>query len=180
MQRVIPLIVLVAMLALLAFGLTINPTERKAENMGQPAPQFSAPLLGMGTDVPVKTTLSSADLKGKVWVLNAWATWCGSCRAEHQALNEMAKDPAVLMVGLNYKDNVDDAQRFLQAAGNPYTYVLVDKDGKLGFKWGLSYTPTTVVIDKQNRVRYAHVGELKLSRIKDEILPLIRELQHAK
>lgn len=174
MQRFIPLLVLTGMLGLLAYGLSIDPSKRDSVQEGKPAPDFTATLLQLDESAP-SSKLSLGDLKGKVWVLNAWASWCGTCRAEHQALNEFAKQPNVLMVGLNYKDNPVTARKFLKHAGNPYTYVLDDRDGKIGFAWGLTFTPTTLVIDKQGYIRYEHVGEMKPKRLQG-VLKLIEDL----
>ncbi|MBA1158881.1 DsbE family thiol:disulfide interchange protein [Microvirga mediterraneensis] len=138
-----------------------DPSKLPSALIGRPVPEFSlAPLSGLvveGTPVP---GLSTADLKGQVTVVNVWASWCVPCRQEHPVLMELAKESGLRVVGINYKDNSDNARRFLGMLGNPYAAVGVDQDGRTAINWGVYGVPETFVVDPDGVVRYRHVGPI--------------------
>ena len=127
-------------------------------------------------DDPDKT-ISDADLKGKVSMLNVWATWCTSCRAEHETLVEFARTGKLAIYGLNYKDNRADAQRWLMQLGNPYIANAFDPDGRTGIDWGVYGAPETFIMDRHGIIRHKHIGPLTGQVIANEILPLIAKLE---
>ncbi|HHO69558.1 MAG TPA: DsbE family thiol:disulfide interchange protein, partial [Gammaproteobacteria bacterium] len=137
-----PLLLFLALAGLLYKGLSLDPHRVPSPLIGKPAPAFSLPRLQQPDAV-----LSSDDLKGKVSLLNVWATWCVACRAEHPLLVQLARQ-GVPIYGLNYKDKRPDAQRWLQRYGNPYLANAFDADGRVGIDWGVYGTPETFVIDK--------------------------------
>jgi cytochrome c biogenesis protein CcmG/thiol:disulfide interchange protein DsbE len=104
--------------------------------------------------------LTSEDLKGRVTVVNVWASWCGPCREEHPFLMELARDPAIRVVGLNYKDNPENARRFLGALGNPFAAVGVDPNGRTAIDWGVYGVPETFVIGPDGTIRHKLIGGL--------------------
>ena len=167
----IPLIVFAVMLAFLAIGLQLKPREIPSPLIDKAAPRFSLPTLA----VP-EQTLSSQDLRGKVWVLNVWASWCVACREEHPLLVEMAKLNAVPIFGLNYKDKRADALGWLARFGNPYTASLSDTEGLVGIDYGVYGVPETFVIDKAGVIRHKVIGPVTAEAIRDVILPLVRKL----
>ena len=168
----IPLIVFAVMLAFLAIGLQLKPREIPSPLIDKAAPRFSLPTLAAP-----EQTLSSQDLRGQVWVLNVWASWCVACREEHPVLVEMAKLNAVPIFGLNYKDKRADALGWLARFGDPYTASLSDTEGLVGIDYGVYGVPETFVIDKAGIVRYKHVGPLTQEVWSGKMLPLIRQLQ---
>ena len=126
MKFFIPLTAFGILIALLFFGLNNDPKIIPSPFIGQPAPAFTLPRL-----YKPEQTISTEDMKGQVWVLNLWASWCVSCRAEHRVLSRLIKAKNVPTIGLNYKDyGTDDygeeAFRWLAALGNPYYAVAVD------------------------------------------------------
>jgi cytochrome c biogenesis protein CcmG, thiol:disulfide interchange protein DsbE len=122
-------------------------------------------------------TLTSRDNLGKVWLLNVWASWCVSCREEHPLLVELAKSGIVPVYGLNYKDQRDDALRWLKQFGDPYTISIVDPEGRTGIDYGVYGVPETYVIDKNGVIRYKQIGPVTVDALQTKILPLVKELQ---
>ena len=116
-------------------------------------------------------------MKGKVWLLNIWGTWCVGCRAEHPLLVDLARQDVVDIVGLNYKDKNDLAQQWLVELGDPYVLTAVDQDGRIGIDWGFYGAPETFVIDQAGIVRHKHIGPLALNDINNTLLPLVAELR---
>lgn len=131
--------------------------------IGRPAPQMDlAPLEGL-QGVP---GIAAADLKaGQVTVVNIFASWCAPCRAEHPLLLELAKVPDVRLVGINQKDNAENARRFLGALGNPYRAVGVDPNGRVGIEWGVYGVPETFIVDGKGVIRHKHIGPLSAENI---------------
>jgi cytochrome c biogenesis protein CcmG, thiol:disulfide interchange protein DsbE len=138
-----------------------DPSKVPSALIGRPVPSFALePLPGLtqaGQPVP---GLTDADLKGRVTIVNVWASWCGPCRQEHPALIELSKDPAVRVVGINYKDNPENARRFLGALGNPFAAVGVDSGGRAALDWGVTGVPETFVIGPDGTIRHKHIGPL--------------------
>jgi cytochrome c biogenesis protein CcmG/thiol:disulfide interchange protein DsbE len=168
----IPLAVFVVLLAFLWVGLGHDPREVPSPLIGKPAPPFQlAQLHDTGK------TLATGDLKGKVWLLNVWASWCVSCRVELPLLLQLAKTNVVPVYGLDYKDKSDDALAWLAQHGNPYTVSIVDSDGKVGIDYGVYGVPETFLIDKAGIVRYKQIGPLTVEALQQKILPLVRQLQ---
>ncbi len=172
MRYLLPLGVFVALVALFWKGLGLNPTELPSPLIGKPAPSFEVPTLAD----PSKT-VSTEDMKGQVWMLNVWASWCASCRYEHPLFVDLARAGVVPIVGLNYKDQRPEALAWLRQFGNPYVVVAVDADGKVGIDYGVYGVPETYVIDRDGIIRYKHVGPVSREALQEKILPLIKELQ---
>ena len=169
-----PLVLFLALAALLYKGLALNPREVPSPLIGKPAPEFTLPELN-----DTSRQLSHTDFQGKVSLLNVWATWCVSCRAEHPLLMQLARQ-GVTIYGLDYKDSREDAQRWLQRFGDPYVANAFDADGRVGIDWGVYGTPETFVIDQQGIIRHKHIGPLTEEAIQREILPLIQKLKEGK
>ena len=111
-----------------------------------------------------------------MWLLNVWASWCVSCRAEHPVLVELAKQQIVPVIGLNYKDQPDDAKKWLQHFGDPYLLSISDIDGRVGIDFGVYGVPETFVIDQKGIIRYKHIGPVTADSLKEKILPLVERL----
>lgn len=166
-----PLLIFVVLAIFLAIGLNLNPREIPSPFIDKPAPAFTLPTLE-----DQSRTLSTADLQGKVWLLNVWASWCVSCRAEHPVLNRLAERKLAVMIGLNYKDEPDDATNWLTRLGNPYDVSVLDSEGLTGIDWGVYGVPETFVIDKQGIVRYKHTGPVTDNDVEVTFLPLLNTL----
>jgi cytochrome c biogenesis protein CcmG/thiol:disulfide interchange protein DsbE len=167
----VPLGVFVVMLAFLAIGLTLKPRELPSPLVGKAAPAFALPTL----DAPGRS-LSSQDLRGQVWVLNVWASWCVACRDEHATMVEMAGLKLVPIYGLNYKDQRADALGWLARFGNPYVASLSDTNGLVGIDYGVYGVPETFVIDKAGVIRRKFIGPVTARTVRDEIVPLVARL----
>jgi cytochrome c biogenesis protein CcmG/thiol:disulfide interchange protein DsbE len=171
-KLLIPLAVFVVLAGFLFAGLWRDPREVPSPLIGKPAPAFTLAQL----HVPA-TTLGTADMKGKVWLLNVWASWCVSCREEHPLLIELAKAKVVPIIGLDYKDDPTAGKRWLKDNGDPYDLSVMDRDGRVGIDFGVYGVPETFVIDKEGTIRYKQIGPITAEALEKKIIPLVRELQ---
>ena len=170
----IPITIFVALVALLGVGLKLDPREVPSPLIGKPAPHFELPQLRETT-----RTFTERDMRGKVWMLNVWASWCVSCREEHPVLLDLAASGAVPIYGLNYKDKREDGLAWLKGMGDPYKLSIYDFDGRVGIDYGVYGVPETYVIDKAGVIRYKRIGPLTPQIVKEKVLPLVRELERA-
>jgi cytochrome c biogenesis protein CcmG, thiol:disulfide interchange protein DsbE len=168
---VLPLIVFLALAAL--FWLRLgdgDPSRIPSALIGHPAPQTSLlPLQGLlsnGAQVP---GLDPANFKGKVSVVNVWASWCVPCHDEAPLLTELAKDNRLQLIGINYKDAPDNAQRFLDRYGNPFASVGVDGNGRAAIEWGVYGVPETFIVGRDGKIAYKLVGPITPENI-DSVL----------
>jgi cytochrome c biogenesis protein CcmG/thiol:disulfide interchange protein DsbE len=171
-RYLIPLGIFGALVALLFVGLGLNPREVPSPLIDKPAPAFTLPQL---QDTSKK--LSRQDLLGKVYLLNVWASWCVSCRDEQPILTGFARSKQVELYGLNYKDQREDALRWLQMFGNPYVISVADIDGRVGIDWGVYGVPETFVVDRGGVIRYKHIGPVTQNDLENKIMPVVRKLQ---
>lgn len=168
----VPLLVFIALVVVLGIGLTLNPREVPSPLIGKPVPEFSLP--------PVKGRtlgLASADLKGEVSLVNAFASWCVSCREEHPVFMDLRKRGVVPIHGLNYKDKPDDASRWLDELGDPYTRTGADLDGRVAIDWGVYGVPETYLVDREGRIAYKHIGPVTPQVMSEKLMPLIERLR---
>lgn len=170
----LPLGIFLVLVLFLGAGLRLNPREVPSPFIGKAAPQFTVSQLD-----DAGKTISPADMAGKVWLLNVWASWCASCRIEHPVLMDFARKGVAPVVGLNYKDQRDAGLDWLRQHGNPYLLSAFDADGRIGIDYGVYGVPETFVIDRQGIVRMKHVGPLTQQVLAEKILPLIKELNGA-
>ena len=172
-RYLIPAALFVVLIGFLAVGLKRDPRDVPSPLVGKPAPVFTLPQLDNDK------SFSTSDLRGQVWLLNVWASWCVSCRDEHPVLVKFAASgatSAVPIVGLNYKDQVPDAKAWLARFGNPYLLSAVDLDGRVGINYGVYGVPETYVIDKRGTIRMKHTGPITEQSLAERIVPLIAEL----
>ena len=186
----IPLLVFMGLVAFLAVGLNRNPKEIPSPLIGRAAPNFALPVVGS------PQVFSSAQFKGRVSLVNLWATWCAGCREEHPLLLALSQQSGLQMVGLNYKElqaselsgqsplgpeAVQQAtarnQAWLQKHGQAFHVNLLDLDGRVGMDWGVYGLPETYLIDREGVVRFKHAGALTPEVLQQELLPLLRSLQ---
>ena len=167
-----PLAIFILLVGFLAVGLGLKPREVPSPLVGKPAPAFDLPVLQQ----PDKR-FAPGEMRGKVWLLNVWASWCVSCREEHPVLVELAKRGVMPILGLNYKDKGDEATAWLKRFGDPYQLSVVDADGRIGIDYGVYGVPETFVIDKQGVIRHKQIGPITPEALEKTILPLIAELK---
>jgi cytochrome c biogenesis protein CcmG/thiol:disulfide interchange protein DsbE len=171
-KLLIPLALFAVVFAFLLAGLGLNPREVPSPLIGKAAPQFQLKKL----HDPAQP-FGTADMKGKVWLLNVWASWCVACREEHPLLVELAKAKIVPLVGLDYKDEPVAGIQWLRQHGDPYDLSIVDRDGRVGIDYGVYGVPETFLIDKAGVIRYKHIGPVTAEALEKKIIPLVRELQ---
>jgi cytochrome c biogenesis protein CcmG/thiol:disulfide interchange protein DsbE len=170
--RLLPVALFLALGLLLAVGLKIadHKTEIPSPLIGKPMPEFTLPVLGQED-----TMVSSKDLVGKPFLLNVWASWCPTCRYEHPVITDLAKSGAVRVIGLNYRDEAGDAQRWLQRFGNPYEFSLADLSGRTGIDFGVYAAPESFLVDASGTIVFKQIGAMTDEVIEQEILPRIRQ-----
>jgi len=171
LRYLIPLAVFGLLVAFFAVGLTRDPRAVPSPLVDKPAPAFKLSQLHES-----QLAFAPEDMKGKVWLLNVWASWCVSCRVEHPLLVEMSKQGIVPIVGLNYKDKREDGVQWLTKFGNPYMLSAYDVEGRVGIDFGVYGVPETFLIDKQGVIRYKQIGPITPEALEKTILPLIRKL----
>lgn len=171
LKYIIPLAVFLGLAVFFAIGLTRDPRVVPSPFIDKPAPAFKLAQLH-----EPKLAFAPEEMKGKVWMLNVWASWCVSCRVEHPVLVEMQRKQVVPIVGLNYKDKREDAVAWLQKFGNPYELSAWDIDGRVGIDYGVYGAPETFLIDKQGVIRHKQIGPITPEALEKVIIPLIRKL----
>lgn len=172
MRFTLPLVVFLVLAGFLYVGLGLDPREVPSPLVGKPAPTFTLPQLH-----DANKQFASDDMKGQVWLLNVWASWCSACKDEHPILMDLARQNIVPVLGLDYKDKREDGERTLSQAGDPYTLTIFDADGRVGFDYGVYGVPETYVIDKQGVIRDKLIGAVTPKNLRERILPLVAELQ---
>jgi len=153
LKRFAPLIFFVALVALLGIGLGLNPRLVPSPLIDKPAPAFELPLLNR------VGSFSEKDFKGKITLLNVWASWCFVCRQEHKEVTALSRQ-GIRVIGFNYKDDPADAKQWLNRLGNPYEDIVADRDGRVAIDWGVYGAPETFLVDKQGVIRYKVIGAL--------------------
>lgn len=130
-----------------------DPTVVSTATIGKPLPEFNLPTL----DSNLSAQKTEKDLIGSPFLMNVWATWCATCLIEHPYFLELSRQ-GISIVGINYIDEAESAQAWLKKHGNPYSSVLFDKKGRLGFDLGVTGAPETFLVDAQGTVVYRHIG----------------------
>lgn len=170
-RYLLPLVGFIILVGFLGAGLRLDPREIPSPLIDKAAPQFKVPTLFTASD-----TISAQDLKGSVWLMNVWASWCAACRVEHPLINELSKQNLLTIVGLNYKDERDDAKKWLATFGNPYNVIAYDYEGNIGIDYGVYGVPESFLIDKKGQIRYKQIGPFTDSTIQQTLIPLIQTL----
>jgi cytochrome c biogenesis protein CcmG/thiol:disulfide interchange protein DsbE len=187
----IPLALFLVLVAFLAVGLNRDPREVPSPLVGKPAPDFQVPQLSGDK------TFSPKDMKGKVWLLNVWSSWCVSCRQEHPLLVAFARQNKLPIVGLSYKEVRGDDElggkkfapeeelalvkqrgsAWLAEHGSPYMLVALDVNGRVGIDYGVYGVPESYLIDKAGVIRYKQIGPITPEALEKTILPLAEQLE---
>jgi len=163
----LPLIVFGALVALFWFRLgTVDPSRIPSALIGHPAPQTALPpLQGLTADGAPVPGLDPAVFKGKVSIVNVWASWCIPCHDEAPLLLALGRDKRLQVIGINYKDSPDNARRFLSRYGNPYGMVGVDGNGRAAIEWGVYGVPETFIVGRQGTIVYKMVGPVTAENV---------------
>ncbi|PRX08849.1 UNVERIFIED_ORG: cytochrome c biogenesis protein CcmG/thiol:disulfide interchange protein DsbE [Martelella mediterranea] len=171
LMAALPLIVVAALFAVFGWQILFgrDPSEIPSVLIGKQAPELNLPPLE-GSNRPA---LTSAEIAGKFTLVNVFASWCVPCRQEHPFLMELSENPDVNVVGINYKDNPDNALRFLGELGNPYSAIGVDKRGAAVIDWGVYGVPETFVVGPDGTIIFKKVGPIDPASYAKDILPVI-------
>ena len=170
----VPAIGFVGLAIAFTVSLDRDPSSLPSTLLGEPLPEFKLPPVEGRT-----LGLASADLKGDVSLVNVFASWCVACREEHPLLMRLNAQKAVAIHGLNYKDKPDDAARWLDTRGDPYTRTGADLDGRVAIDWGVYGVPETYVIDRDGRIAFKQIGPITPDILDGTILPLVARLRGA-
>ena len=170
-MALIPILLFLAVSAIFLKGLqNDDPSRLPSALVGKPAPDFDLPALE-GTGLP---GLASADLGGgKPVLVNVWASWCGPCRVEHPVLMALKDRADLRLVGINYKDQPDNARRFLASLGQPFSAIGADATGRAAIDWGVYGVPETFLVDPAGIVRFKWTGPLTAEAVKQALDPAI-------
>jgi cytochrome c biogenesis protein CcmG, thiol:disulfide interchange protein DsbE len=168
----VPLALFALLVIFLGVGLTRDPREIPSPLVSKAAPEFKLAQL-----IKADETFSPSDLKGQVWMLNVWASWCVACRTEHPLLVEISRSQVAPLIGLDYKDKRPDGLKFLAQFGDPYQLSAFDADGRVGIDYGVYGVPETFIIDKRGVIRHKQIGPITPESLQKTILPLIDVLK---
>lgn len=172
LRYLLPLAAFLAMAVFLAMGLSRDPRAVPSAMIDKPAPAIGLPSL-----LEPDQKLDVQSLRGQVWLLNVWASWCGPCKEELPVLREAARRHGIPLYGLNYKDKPEDARAWLARNGNPYIASASDVDGRVGIEYGVYGVPETFVIDGDGRIRYKQLGLITPELWRTRLQPMIESLQ---
>ncbi|WP_414710017.1 DsbE family thiol:disulfide interchange protein [Pseudorhodoplanes sp.] len=178
----LPLILFLALAALFLYRLGAgDPSRLPSALIGREAPQASLPpVAGLVQDGKPTPGINAADFKGNVTLVNVWASWCVPCHDEVPQLEELSKDKRIRLVGINYKDQPDNARRFIGRYGNPFAAVGADPNGRAAIEWGVYGVPETFVIGRDGRIAYKLVGPITEQNLKAVLMPAIEKALAAK
>ena len=166
----IPLMVFFGLIALLYVNMSTHSEVLPSPLIGKQVPAFEHQTLH------TEQTLTEQDFLGQPWILNVFGSWCPSCRVEHHLVTALANSGTIKVVGLNWKDETEDAKQWLQRFGDPYHEILVDYEGDTAINLGVYGAPETFLIDAQGVIRFKLAGVLTEEIIRNDLMPLIKEL----
>lgn len=176
MNRLLPLLAFAALALLLGVGVMMNSGKDTSAIpsplIGKMAPQFALPVL----DEPDRI-ITRDDLLGEPYLLNVWGSWCPACRDEHPVITDLAESGRIRVIGYDYKDEADDARRWLQQFGNPYALVIADVEGRAALDWGIYGAPETFLVDAEGFIRWKFVGPLTPEVVQTQLLPVLESLE---
>ena len=176
--RLMPVVVFAVVAGFFAMALRSgDPSRLPSTLVGKPVPQtVFPPLEGLESGGKPEPGFTSADLaKGKVSVVNYWASWCQPCVEEHPFLEQLKEQAGVDLYGVNYKDQMEAARRYIGRFGNPYSALGTDASGRAAIDWGVYGTPETFIVNGKGEVVYKHVGPISAESLKTKLLPIIEK-----
>jgi cytochrome c biogenesis protein CcmG/thiol:disulfide interchange protein DsbE len=173
MRYAIPLVIFLVIVAFLGSRLRggYDPHRIPSALINKPAPEFQLSELRNPTQ-----TFSPKQMRGKIWLLNVWGSWCIACREEHPFLMELSKSGMIPLYGLNWKDKREDALAALEEMGDPYVLNVSDFDGRVAIDYGITGAPETYLIDQNGIIRYKEDGQLTAEIMRQKILPMVKDL----
>jgi cytochrome c biogenesis protein CcmG/thiol:disulfide interchange protein DsbE len=172
-SRLLPLILFVALGSLLAVGLKIADTKTHIPSplIGRPVPDFDLPTL-----FDPERKISNRELLGEPYLINFWGSWCPTCVFEHPVITDLANSGRLKVVGLNFRDEPEDAMGWLAQHGDPYDEIVVDYDGRISINFGVYAAPESFLVDPSGEVVYKQIGALTQKVVEETIMPMVREM----
>lgn len=170
MKIKIPLVIFIFFIAVLFFGLFIETRTIQSPLIGKKLPNYELVELNTGYKSDIYM------LPNEPFLLNVWASWCLECIREHSVLTNIAKDKKLKIVGINYKDERNDALGWLSIYGNPYLYNIYDYTGQLGLDLGVYGVPETFLVDKNKIIRAKHIGAITNDIYQQQIIPMVEKI----
>ena len=173
----LPLLVFLAIAALFLYRLgSGDPSKLPSALIGRPVPDTPLPPIpGLARDGAPVPGIANADFKGAVSLVNVWASWCVPCHDEAPLLMKLAEDKRIRIIGINYKDQPENARRFIGRYGNPFAAVGADANGRASIDWGVYGVPETFVIDRNGRIAYKLVGPITPGNLEAALKPAIEQ-----
>ena len=171
MKKVLPLTLFIILAGFLYLSLDSNPRKLPSPLVGKIFPTVSENELFSGEPI----NLNNLFINEKFSLVNVWASWCVTCRAEHTVIMKIAKSENLQMIGINYKDVYADAKNYLEILGNPFDVIVFDPEGKIGLELGVYATPETFLVNRNGLIVYKHIGEINNQVWKENFVPLINK-----
>ncbi len=171
MKKVLPLTLFIILAGFLYLSLDSNPRKLPSPLVGKIFPTVSETELFSGEPI----NLNNLFINEKFSLVNVWASWCVTCRAEHTAIMKITKSENLQMIGVNYKDLYADAKNYLEILGNPFDVIVFDPEGKIGLDLGVYATPETFLVNRDGLILYKHIGEINNQVWKENFIPLINK-----
>ncbi|MCG5530318.1 DsbE family thiol:disulfide interchange protein [Halorhodospira halochloris] len=168
---VIPTVIALSVLGLLYVGLQMEDRGLPSPLVGKPAPPFELESLRDPDKI-----ITEEDFLGEVAIVNVWASWCDVCRTEHEHWRRLSERGTPIHA-INYRDTRANAQRYLDQFGDPFEKIAFDPEARAGMDWGVYATPETYILDADGTIEYKHIGPVNDEIVREEILPLIEELE---
>lgn len=176
MGRLLPLVAFAALAVLLGVGVMMNSgkdtSALPSPLLGKPAPDFALPVLGEPERI-----ITRESLLGAPYLLNVWGSWCPACRDEHPVITRLAESGRIRVIGYDYKDEPEEAFRWLAQFGNPYDLIIADVEGRAALDWGIYGAPETFLVDAQGMIRWKFVGPLTEEVVQQQLLPVLETLE---
>ena len=168
MKKILPLLVFLVVGVFLFLSLNSDPNKLPSPLVGKKFPIIE------GTDFYSNETVKLNDLMdNKLALINVWASWCVTCRKEHQVIMNIAKNTNLKLIGINYKDTKSDGEEYLKVMGNPFDEIVFDPNGEIGMELGVYATPETFLISREGLIIHKHIGEITKEIWNENFLPLI-------
>ena len=168
MKKILPLLVFLVVGVFLFLSLNSDPNKLPSPLIGKKFPIIE------GTDFYSNETVKLNDLMdNKLALVNVWASWCVTCRKEHQVIMNIAKNNSLKLIGINYKDTKNDGEEYLKVMGNPFDEIVFDPNGEIGMELGVYATPETFLISREGLIIHKHIGEITKEIWNEDFLPLI-------
>jgi cytochrome c biogenesis protein CcmG/thiol:disulfide interchange protein DsbE len=179
---ILPLLVFLALAGLFLYRLgSGDPSRIPSALIGRPAPETNLPPIeGLVRDGVAVPGLNAKDFTGAVTLVNVWASWCVPCHDEVPFLDQLAKDKRIRLAGINYKDQADNARRFIGRYGNPFDTVGADANGRAAIEWGVYGVPETFIVGRDGKIAYKLVGPITAQNFETQVKPAIEKALAAK